>query len=187
MVYRRSEIHWKAREVQLWDAIPTTFINSDKALVNKEVVLGKKNLFVLNNEPNQQAKMDFPTDDNGRIFMAGADGLKIERKTCVDVYDFNDFYGISVQDPDQLVNSKKSLWFEVNQVYGELGVTKVSLGGLIGQVDPGVNLMLWVIVAGGVVLAAAALVGYLWWRKNKKGKMGESAYSRVHSNSTCTI
>lgn len=131
--------------------------------------------------------MDFPTDDSGRIFMADPAGFKIEKKTCIDVYDFNDFYGISVQDPDLLVKSKKSLWFEVNQVYGELGVTKVSLVGLIGHVDPGINLVMWVIVAGGVVLAVGALAWWLWWRKNKKGKMEESAYEKININSTCLI
>ena len=185
MVYRRSKIDPTTREVQLWDAVPTVFTNSDQALVNKEVVLGKKNLFVLNNEPNQQAEMDSPAENTGRIFMADAAGLKIQKKTCVDVYDFNDFYGISVQDPLEIVEAKKSLWFEVNQVYGAVGATKVSLGGLIGQVDPGINILMWLVVAGGVVLAGGVLAGWLWWRKNKKVKMEERGYGRVDLNSTC--
>ena len=99
MVYRRSEFDPKTKEVQLWDAIPTTFINTENFLSTTEITLGAKNLFILNNEPNQQDEMIFPAGDRG-IFMV----QRPKKRSCIDVYDFNDFYGISTEYPDAFVD-----------------------------------------------------------------------------------
>ena len=182
MVYKRSEIDPKTTEVQLWDAIPTTFINTEHSLSTTEVTLGVNNLFILNNEPNQQDKMIFPAGDRG-IFIV----KKPKKQSCIDVYDFNDFYGISAQDPDFLVNLKSKLSFSVNQVYGQAHTTKVSLGKLIGNVDPGPNVMLWVIVAGAIILAIGGLVFWLWYRRKQKLQGKEVSYHRIQAESTIAL